>query len=444
MLPGLIASALLLPPPVLPGGPPPGPAVVHAQATQPGPSAPAELPAAPRPAPAAQPAAPMAAPASAPGPQPAGPPAPQRPSLRDDHLGPPDPVWIGGDFLTYWFKPAQVPVLVAGTPAGQSPTPLIGGRDYEFGPARGGRLEVGAWLDERHTVGVGVSGFLTEQRAAFTAVNSDATGAPLLSRPFIDALVGLPSDFLVSNPGLLVGGAFAAAGARLAGADLLVYRNLYYCRGTSFDFLVGGQYLDLDEYLAVTQVTRPINGGSVVLNNTVFSGPGAPALIVADRFRTRNQFWGGVLGFRGEYHLGPAFVCLTVRGGIGNNHQTVDIDGFSAVAAPGVPPLPGGLLAIQGANLGRQVINRMAVLSEVNVQAGLQVSEALRLTVGYDFLYVNRVARPADQIDPIINPRLVPTSTSFGTVSGPISPIRTAAQDDWYAHGFRVGMELRY
>ncbi len=448
MLPGLIASALLLPPPGPPGVPPPGPAVVQTQATQSGPLPPSvgqpAPPAAPPPAPAAQPAAPAMAPAFTPGPPAAGPAEPQRPVVHDTHLGPPDPVWFGGDFLTYWFKPAQPPVLVAVTPPGQSAAPVIGGRDYEFGPARGGRLEAGAWLDDRHTVGLALSGFLTEQKSAFAAVNSDPTGSPLFVRPFIDALLAQPAQFLVSNPGLLAGGTFVAMGARLAGADLLAYRNLYYYRGTSVDFLAGGQYLDLDEYLSVTQVTRPIDGGAVALNDVLYHGDGGPALTVADRFRTRNQFWGGVLGFRSEYHLGPAFVGLTVRGGIGNNHQTVDIDGVSAVAVPGVSPLPGGLLALQGANLGRRVSNRMAVLGEVNAKAGLQVSQSLRLTVGYDFLYVNAVARPGEQIDPIVNPRLVPTSTTFGSVSGLTSPVRTAARDDWYAHGFTVGMELRY
>ena len=249
---------------------------------------------------------------------------------------------------------------------------------------------------------------------------------------------------LISNPGLLAGGAFLATGSRLSGADLFVVRNLAYCPNYSFDFLGGGKYLDLDEYLEITQVTRPIGEGVVVLNNVRFGGDGGPALTVADRFRTRNQFWGGVLGLRGEYRFGPAFVNLTIKGGVGNNRQTVDIDGFSEVAVPGVPRLPSGLLAVQGANRGRLVSNRLSVISEVGAQVGVQVTRHVRVTIGYDLLYLEDVARPGDQIDPIINPRLLPTSTSFGSVSGLTSPIRTQARDDWYAHGVRIGMELQY
>lgn len=423
MLSGLVLSAVLAaqPAPAAPPGPFPP---ISAPATQP--VAPAPVP------PPAAPLAPVACPP---------PVAPPPPVFRDTHLGPPDTVWFGGDYLLYWLKPAQVPLLVGSNRPGQPSVPVVGGRDYEFGPADGGRVHAGAWLDDRHTVGVGASVFLLEQKSAFAAVNSGPDGSPQLVRPFQDALLARPAELLISNPGLLAGGAFLATGSRLSGADLFVVRNIAYCPNYSFDLLGGGKYLDLDEYLEITQVTRPIGEGVVVLNNARF---GDAALTVADRFRTRNQFWGGVLGLRGEYRFGPAVVNLTIKGGVGNNRQAVDIDGFSGVAAPGVPRLPTGLLAVQGANRGRRVSNRLSVLGEAGAQVGVQVSKHARVTLGYDLLYLEDVARSGDQIDPIINTRLLPTSTSFGSVSGLTSPIPTRARDDWYAHGVRIGMELQY
>ncbi|HET6576655.1 MAG TPA: BBP7 family outer membrane beta-barrel protein [Fimbriiglobus sp.] len=421
MLPGLVLSAVL--------------AAQPAPAAPPGPLPPTPAPALYQPAPT-MPVSPAAYP-----PQQMAPAAP--PILRDTHLGPPDSFWVGGDYLLYWLKPAQVPLLVAGNRPGLPSVPVIGGREHEFGPADGGRLYIGTWLNDRHTLGVQASGFLLEQKSAFAAVNSGPGGSPQLVRPFLDALLARPAELLVSDPGLLAGGAFLATGSRLSGADLTVIRNIAYCPNYSFDFLAGGKYLDLDEYLAITQVTRPIDGGVVVLDNVPYSGTGS-VLTVADRFRTRNQFWGGVLGLRGEYRFGPAFVNLTVKGGVGNTRQEVDIDGFSAVSVAGVPRLPTGLLAVQGANNGRQVSNRLSVVSEVGAQVGVQVSRHLRVMIGYDLLYLESVARPGDQIDPIVNPRLLPTSTSFRQVSGLTSPIRTRARDDWYAHGIRLGAQLQY
>ena len=435
MLSGLVLTAVLAaqPAPAAPPGPLP-----------PGTSA------------AAQPAAPsqtplLTVPAGPPAYQPcAEPTAPQPPIFRDTHLGPPDSVWFGGDYLMYWLKPAQVPLLVASSQPGQPLVPVLGDRDYEFGPAHGGRLHAGAWLNDRHTVGLGASVFLLEQKTLAAGVNSGPDGSPRLVRPFVNALLGQSDVYTVSDPvalNRLIGGVSLSAGARLSGADLFVVRNIASCLNYSFDVLAGGKYLDLDEYLAVTQVSRPVGQTGVFFN----VNPNLPlatqqqfaTLTLVDRFRTRNQFWGGVLGVRGEYRFGPAFVNLTLKGGVGNNRQTVDIDGFSEVSVPREPRLPGGLLALQGANLGRRVSNRLTVLAEAGAQVGVQVSRHLRVTLGYDLLYLEDVARPGDQIDPIISPALVPTSEIFRQV-GIVSPIRTRARDDWYAHGVRVGMELQY
>ncbi len=453
MLSGLVVSAALLvpfagPPAAGPSQPPAAtaPGLLPKSATgpaQPEIAPPPSAAQAPPPAAAPQPVAPpgMAADPAACG-IPGGQPEP--PSLRDEHLGPPYSVWVEGGFLRYWIKPAPSPVLLAVTAPGGLPAPLIGGRDYEYGPTDGGWVGAGLWLNDRHTIGIGGKAFMLEQRTVFSAANSAPDGTPLLTRPFIDALLAQPAALFVSNPGVLAGGLWTAAGARLSGADAYAVHNIAYCCNYSVDFLAGFKYLDLDEFLAVNQVSRPIGAGVVTFNNAVFPGNGGPALALTDRFRTRNQFYGGTIGFRTEYRLGPAFANLTTIVGMGNNHQVVDIDGTSQVAVPGQPVLPGGLLAVNGANMGREVTNRFAVVCDIGAQAGFQVTRFARLLVGYDFLYLNNVARPGGQIDPTINPRLLTTSTSFRTLTGLTSPIRTDARDDFFAHGVRVGLELQF
>ena len=54
------------------------------------------------------------------------------------------------------------------------------------------------------------------------------------------------------------------------------------------------------------------------------------------------------------------------------------------------------------------------------------------------------MARPGAQVDPVVNPRLVPTSGNFGATSGPPHPYVTAEHDFFYAHGVQFGMEMRY
>ncbi len=363
-------------------------------------------------------------------------PPPHGPSLVDTHTGPPDDLWAEIDYRLYWLRPAPVnqPLIASG---GQA---LIGGRDVEYGRMNGLGVGVGTWLNERHTFGLGVGGFMTEQRKQFAAVNSSPGGAPQLVRPFTDALLAQPAQVFISDPGRLAGGAFAAFGARLSGLELYGIRNLYYHCGDRVDLVVGGRYLDLNEFLEFTQVTRPLGAATVQFNRTPF-GAGS-VLTLTDRFRTRNQFYGGTIGLRGEYHLGLAFLSLGVKAGVGNNHQTIDIDGRSRVA--GVAPLPGGLFAVQGANLGRQSVDRIALLTEVGATFGVQVTGRVKVIAGYDFIYLNNTARPGQQIDPVVNTRLLPTSPLFGTVSGLTSPIPTGARDDFYAHGVRLGAEIGF
>jgi hypothetical protein len=366
----------------------------------------------------------------------------ERPSLTDTHLGPPDDLWAEVDYRLYWLRPAPLNQALVTTP-GQA-NALIGGQDVEYGKMNGYGVGAGMWLNERHTFGVGAGGFMIEQRKRFAAVNSDAAGSPRLARPFTDALLARPAELFVADPGRFAGGAFAASGARLSGLELYAIRNLYYHCGHRLDFLVGGKYLDLDEFLEFTQVTRPLGAATFQFGGVPFGA--GNVLTLTDRFRTRNQFYGGVVGLRGEYRLGFGFLSLGAKLGLGNNHQSIDVDGRSSVSGPAVSvaPLPGGLYAVQGANLGHQTVNRFALLTEVGAQFGVQVTKRVKVTAGYDFIYLNNTARPGPQIDPVINTRLLPTSPLFGTLSGLTSPVPTGAREDFYAHGIRLGAEIGF
>ena len=79
---------------------------------------------------------------------------------------------------------------------------------------------------------------------------------------------------------------------------------------------------------------------------------------------------------------------------LGVTHGTTTIDGQSAVVEPtgSVTAFPGGLLA-QPTNIGRYTDNHFAVVPEVGVRLGAQVTERLRAYVGYNYLYWSSVTR---------------------------------------------------
>ncbi|WP_299009694.1 BBP7 family outer membrane beta-barrel protein, partial [uncultured Caulobacter sp.] len=67
----------------------------------------------------------------------------------------------------------------------------------------------------------------------------------------------------------------------------------------------------------------------------------------------------------------------------------------------------GGLLA-QDSNIGNYERNELSVLPQLGVTLGYKLTERLKLTGGYTFVYWSNVVRPGDQIDPEVNPGNLP------------------------------------
>ncbi|MGL4422284.1 MAG: BBP7 family outer membrane beta-barrel protein, partial [Gemmataceae bacterium] len=77
-------------------------------------------------------------------------------------------------------------------------------------------------------------------------------------------------------------------------------------------------------------------------------------------------------------------------------------------------------------------------------RVGMQVNKTMRVSLGYNLLYMNNVIRPGRQIDTNINLRNVPLSNSFGTLSGDRFPRVRLDREDFYAHGATAAIEFVY
>jgi hypothetical protein len=201
------------------------------------------------------------------------------------------------------------------------------------------------------------------------------------------------------------------------------------------DLLGGFRYLRLTEGLRIEEDLTELAGGP---------SPGT-TFGVADQFDTRNQFYGGQLGIRGEYRRGRAYVNLSGLVGLGDNHETLKINGSTAITPPGSTPLvrPGGLLALPS-NIGNYSHDEFAVVPELRIEAGYQVTSHLRAFAGYTFLYWSDVLRPGDQIDLTVNPSQVPSNLSTVTAFGPARPAVSLRSTDFWAQGISFGLEIRY
>lgn len=350
------------------------------------------------------------------------------------HQGPTETWWLNAGYKYLWFKDGPLAIPLAVSQGITLTDPCL-----DFGTFTGGQFNGGLWLDQCHNTGIYFGGFMTEQRSTISELASDATGSPQIARSFFNVVPPMPSALVVSSPGTFAGAIVSDASAQLAGGQLGFAKNLYYYDGASVNLLFGFRYLDLDEDLNVTQSSLRIDGGTITV-----AGQPANGVVIEDRFHTRNQFYGGQVGGSAEYRWGPIVAGAWYLVALGTNQQLIEIVGQSTPIGGAGVAVPGGFLALPGANIGRNTDSRFAVVPELGVTLGWQVMQGLRLTAGYDFLYINDVARPGTQIDPSINQKFVPISPAFGSTSGPTFPVRTAASETFYAHGVTFGVEIKY
>ena len=99
-----------------------------------------------------------------------------------------------------------------------------------------------------------------------------------------------------------------------------------------------------------------------------------------------------------------------IKMAVGNTRQTVRIIGQTTINDPNDPPvqtLPGGLLT-QTSNIGMYKQNQFSVVPELNLDLGYQLTDHLKATFGYTFIYWSNVVRAGDQISRDVNPNLLP------------------------------------
>ena len=71
---------------------------------------------------------------------------------------------------------------------------------------------------------------------------------------------------------------------------------------------------------------------------------------------------------------------------------------------------------------------------------GYQLTRCMRLTTGYNFIYINHVLRAAEQIDRSINT----TQFDGGAWWATLCPARTINEGEFWMHGVSAGVELKW
>ncbi len=386
-----------------------------------------------------------------------------------------------GEYLLWCVREGRTPVLFTTAPdvagangiLGESTTQILfGTHDMDFGALSGVRATAGANFGVDEFWGFEISGFVLEQgKKDFTAA-SNAEGLPLLVRPFLNVLDTLESGFEVASSGNLQGAIHIHGDSQFWGAESNLVAHSVRDGNRRFDLIAGYRFLDLDERITIQENLVALKEDATLFH--VFLPPtGQPAtfitvkqgarVIVYDDFSTRNRFNGGQFGGRFQWMRDRWTLDLTAKIAFGFTHEESRIFGLSVLNNPGEPTVaaPGGVLALTvppgnpaGAptsNIGTLSRDAFAVVPEVNLQVHYDVTSRIRASVGYNGLYCSAMARPGDQMDRLLNPKLVPTGGSFNPVTEPFNPraeqTRPAGglrDSGFWANGLNVGLEFRY
>lgn len=384
-----------------------------------------------------------------------------QPRLADPFWGPGDPLFpraraavgtllapfsqgklvLGGEYLL-WFVRAQStpPLLTTSSPAfngilGQGDTQVIYGNQAATNTRHNGARFSGAyWFNDLWALDGNVW-FLAKNAGGFSA---DTNQYPLLARPFTNANTGANFSQIVASPGLATGAAVINNETSLWGNEINLRRAILCYPCARVDALIGFRNMNLNEEINITETfARTPN------SNTGIGVPNVTSGVVQDRFRTENQFYGVNLGLAGELRRSWWFVSGRVGVGLGTVNQQATLAGFQQLNTTAGPvTADGGLLVLPGANAGTYRQHRFGVLPDAGVTLGVYVTPNVRLGVGYNFMYLNSVVRPARQIDTVLDVTRIP-NFPVGTVPAAAGvrpsafPLRTS---DFFVQGITFSL----
>ncbi len=368
-------------------------------------------------------------------------------------------MWTDVDFMLSFVprQPIQGPLLTSGPPAGNAilgqvgTTVQAGQRSLGYGVFTGFNIHTGLFWDDNRRHGFELGGFLTELRTNRVDVASDATGQPQYARPFINAVNGQPSTLLVSFPTYASGSASVFTASRSYGAEGSFVTNLFRsCPDDcgpgkclwDINLLGGFRYLSLEEELRVSQTTGVLAGNAAPFDGKSYTGP--VQIEVSDSFRNANRFYGGQVGLKSALVCDRWLLQSTLKAAFGVIHEELTVDGFSTLTS-GVTRsvVPGGLYA-NSANIGKYSNDEFGFIPEVSLSLGYQWSSWFSTRVGYNGLYINRVARPGDQYTTTVNPGVIPTNFGYGQGGNVAVPSPILSQTDFYLQGVSLGFTVRY
>lgn len=363
--------------------------------------------------------------------------------------------WASGEFMIFMMKrPHMAPALLTGPntiipppeEGGEAtegpPAILVGGGNLDYPEAPALRLTGGYWFDDSRCLGVEASFLYLNKRSRGSRVDDDT----VLQRPFRNLLTRETSTVIVAQPGV-AGGDFAFnATTRTWGLEANLWKNLFYepvfdCMRV--DLICGLRYLDLAETI---RVDRSSAFAADLTGTPQFLALQGNQLYETESIRAHNSFYGAQAGAAFKLFMEHCVIDMRVKVAAGVNQERLHIAGEQLRVRPdGTRTTAAGALIALPSNIGRHRREQFSWIPELNFNVGIPLTNNIGLFGGYTFIYWGSVARPSEQIDPVVDaaqvpslPPIVPPTTKLGRPSVPFT------QAAWWAHGINIGLEFSW
>ena len=200
-----------------------------------------------------------------------------------------------------------------------------------------------------------------------------------------------------------------------------------------WSLLFGGRYLNLNEKFETNEALSDI------------PGLGAPGFnwSLDEHFSASNYFWGGQVGFGWDWSIGSAFVSIDYLVAVGRNHEKLLVlGGTSATSqADGTVFLgPNRALLVAPSNVGTTTDNVTSVVQELTFHLGYNFNQYVNISVGYNFLYWNKLIQPNDQLDTAINIQKLDVFDQVGQAR----PAPRFQQSSTWVHGLTLSLGISF
>jgi hypothetical protein len=302
-------------------------------------------------------------------------------------------------------------------------------QNLRMGAINGYRLNAGIRLTPEAAID-GNFFWLENKTISDTFAESGAAGTSGLARVYTQAGTNSTIHLDTALPGQYGGSIALNAASQFWGYDGNLRWDTYRLFSDRTEALLGYRYFELEESLSIVDRSNFNNGSTS---------------IVEDHFATRNKFYGGQIGAHSRFY-GPKWSLDFIgKFAIGGVRQSVDIAGSNSfILANGTVNREEAGLFARSPNIGSFSRNKFAVAAESTVMLGYNVTDNIRLQVGYNSIWMSSVVRAGEMINPTVNDSRVRFVANPAASNADEPAFRWNRASDFYAQGLIVGATIGY